>query len=188
MTVGVLLLAAGSSRRFGSDKRFATLPTGGTLLDAAIENCLGSGIPLRVCVGSEDHDLIARLARRGLDVTVCPRSSQGMGATLADAVAGIRDWTAALVALGDMPMIRPATINLIARHAAPDRICVPMFDERAGHPVAFGAAFFETLSQCEGDRGARWIIESHTTSVDTLAVDDPGIHRDIDTPEALRRL
>jgi molybdenum cofactor cytidylyltransferase len=188
VTVGVLLLAAGSSRRFGSDKRFATLSTGVTLLDAAIENCLVTDLPLRVCVGSEDHDLVARLARRGLDVMVCPRSSQGMGATLADAVAGIRDWTAALVALGDMPMILPATISLIARHAAPDRICVPMCDERAGHPVAFGAAFFEKLSQCEGDRGARWIIESHSESVDSVPVDDPGIHRDVDTPEALRQL
>lgn len=188
MTVGVLLLAAGSSRRFGSDKRFAKLPSGVTLLDAAIENCLSSDLPVRVCVGSGDRDLIASLAQRGLDVAVSHRSNQGMGATLADAAAGLEAWSAALVALGDMPMIKPATITLVARHAAPERICVPQFEQRAGHPVAFGADFFEELSQCQGDFGARWIIESHAKSVYALPVDDPGIHRDVDTPETLRQL
>jgi molybdenum cofactor cytidylyltransferase len=86
-----------------------------------------------------------------------------------------------------MPWIKPVTIAAIGDHAKPDRICVPQFDRRPGHPVAFGAQFFGLLSQCTGDRGARWVIEQHTEAVDSVPVNDPGILRDVDTPEALRQ-
>lgn len=188
MTVGVLLLAAGSSRRFGSDKRLATLANGKRLLDAAIENCLHSDIPLKICIGANDHDLHELLDQRGLDVVVCPHSQQGMGATLADAAECLAGWSAALVALGDMPMIRPATITAIAKQASPNGICVPYYRQQQGHPVAFGDDYFELLQQCEGDRGARWVIEKYPRAIRQVAVDDPGILRDVDTPKALREL
>ena len=187
MTAGLLLLAAGNSRRFGRDKRAATLASGATLLDTTLANCLDSGLPLRVCLGVKDRALIAALESRGVELVVCPRSEHGMGATLADAAAGLKGWSAVLVALGDMPWIRPATIAAIADCATPDSICVPQFDGSPGHPVAFGADFFGLLSQCAGDHGARWVIERHPGAVVSLPVDDPGILADVDTPEALRQ-
>jgi len=188
VTVGVLLLAAGSSRRFGSDKRLATLANGTRLLEAAIENCLHSDLPLKICIGAKDHDLHEALDRRGLDIVLCPRSEQGMGATLADAAECLAGWSAALVALGDMPMIRPATITAIAMQASRDVICIPYYGQQPGHPVAFGQNYFELLLQCEGDRGARWVIEKHPRAIRQVAVGDPGILQDVDTPEALREL
>ena len=188
MNSGILILAAGSSRRFGSDKRIAELADGRTLLDTTIDNCIASGLPLRICLGSSDRAMALTLERRGIAVVTCPNAGQGMGATLADAATAIQGWSAALVALGDMPMIQPRTIATIAEHATPDGICVPQFDQRPGHPVAFGLGFFTLLSQCDGDRGARWIIAAHPQAIRYLPVDDPGILRDIDTPAALQQL
>ena len=188
MTVGVLLLAAGSSRRFGSDKRFAQLPDGRTLLNATLENFLQSGLPLRVCLGADDSALATTLDKRGIEVVVCQRSAEGMGATLAEASGGLEDWSAVLVALADMPLIRPGTISRIATVAAPKQIVVPSFEGQQGHPVAFGSHFFNLLTQCKGDRGARWVIDGHPQAVSELAIDDPGILRDVDTPDAMREL
>jgi molybdenum cofactor cytidylyltransferase len=188
MTVGVLLLAAGSSQRFGSDKRIAQLPDGRTLLNAAIECVLDSGLPLRVCLGAEDSALAATLERRGIDVAVCQTSPLGMGATLAEAARGLGDWSAVLVALADMPLIQPATIARIAAAATSEQIVVPSFRGQQGHPVAFGNHFFDLLTQCKGDRGARWVIEHNPQAVHELAIDDAGILRDVDTPDALRGL
>ncbi len=188
MTVGVLLLAAGSSRRFGSDKRFAQLPDGRTLLNATLENFLQSGLALRVCLGADDSALATTLDKRGIDVVVCQSSAEGMGATLAEASRGFGDWSAVLVALADMPLIQPATIGRIATAAMPEQIVVPCFKGQQGHPVAFGSRFFHLLVQCKGDRGARWVIDRYPQAVSELAIDDPGILRDVDTPDALREL
>ena len=188
MTVGALLLAAGSSRRFGSDKRIARLPDGRTLLDAAIASCLESGLPLRVCLGPEDAALAAALEQRGIGVAICQSSAEGMGATLAEASRELGDWSAVLVALADMPLIQPATIAMIAAAATPKQIVVPCFSGCQGHPVAFGSDFFDALTECKGDRGARWVIERNPGAVCELAVDDPGILQDVDMPDALRGL
>ena len=188
MTVGLVLLAAGSSRRFGSDKRFAELPDGRTLLDATLDSVVDSGLPLRVCLGPGDDALAVALEQRGIDVIVCQTSADGMGATLAEASRGLGDWSAVLVALADMPLIQPATLTMIAAAATPDQIVVPCVRGQQGHPVAFGKCFFDLLTRCRGDRGARWIIERNPQAVCELAVDDHGILRDVDTPDALREL
>jgi molybdenum cofactor cytidylyltransferase len=43
--VGVLLLAAGVSRRFGSDKRAAVMPNGKTVLETTLENIKRAACP-----------------------------------------------------------------------------------------------------------------------------------------------
>ncbi len=111
-----------------------------------------------------------------------------MGAKLAEATRGLGDWTSIHVDLADMPLIRPATIGRIATVAAHEQIVVPCFRGQQGHPVAFGSRFFNLLTQCKGDRGARWVIDRHPMAVSELAIDDPGILRDVDTPDAMREL
>jgi len=59
----------------------------------------------------------------------------------------------------------------------------PTFDGRRGNPVAFDAAHRDDLLALEGDQGARRLLISHP--VTTIAVPDPGILRDIDSPSDL---
>ena len=66
MTVGILMLAAGKAQRFGSDKRLAILPAGGSLLQNSIENARASGFAVRVCVGASDTKLMAQLDAAGV--------------------------------------------------------------------------------------------------------------------------
>lgn len=188
MTAGVLLLAAGVSRRFGSDKRQALLPGGLSLLETSITAIQASGLPLQVCVAAADEMLARALLGRGIETRVCLRAGEGMGATLAEGVAGLPAWDAILVALADMPLIRPASYSQVAACASRDRICVPRRDGKRGHPVAFGAAFRDELAQCDGDHGARWVIDRHPQAIHWLDLDDPGIFLDIDTEAALRAL
>jgi len=44
------------------------------------------------------------------------------------------------------------------------------------------------MSELSGDVGARSLIERHAAHVRTLAVDDPAILLDVDTPAALAAL
>ncbi|MEQ8262002.1 nucleotidyltransferase family protein [Pseudohaliea sp.] len=187
MKVGVLLLAAGRGTRFGSDKRRARLPDGELLLDRSIAAIEQTGLPLRVALGPDDSALARALRARAIETIRCAAAPRGMGATLADAVRQLPAWDAVLVALGDMPWLRPESIAAVARAAGPSAICIPCHGGRRGHPVAFGARFLPELGALDGDRGARDLLLQHSAVVRELPVDDPGILRDVDRPADLQR-
>jgi molybdenum cofactor cytidylyltransferase len=64
---------------------------------------------------------------------------------------------------------------------------VPTLLGERGNPVLSGGAFAE-IDRLSGDIGARRLIEAAGADLIEVPVDDPGIHRDIDTPEALAKL
>lgn len=186
MTAGVLLLAGGSSRRFGSDKRLHHLEDGRRLLDASIDSVARAGLPLLVCLGSRDHGLEETLRSRQIGCARCPGSGSGMGSTLADGVSRLpAHWTAVIIGLADMPFIRPDTYRAVAAALAPGRIVIPAYDGRRGHPVGFDRCYFPDLKKLAGDRGARELITASPGAVVEVVVRDPGILVDVDEPAQL---
>ena len=186
MTIGVLLLAAGKSRRYGSDKRIARMQDGRRLLDVSLGRVLDSGLPLVVSVGIADKELHAELVSRHILCVRSPNSALGMGSTLADGVAGApASWTAIIIGLGDMPMIQPETYRLVANALTPGKIVTPVYLGQRGHPVGFDQSYFPTLMGLRGDQGARQIIGANPAAVIAVNVSDPGVVVDVDTPEQL---
>ncbi len=179
--VGALVLAAGSARRFGADKRRYSLE-GVPLLAHCLTTLQATGLPVRLCLRAGEAGLLAELDLAGPEVLECPRADRGMGATLADGVGYCRDWDGLLVVLGDMPWIAAETYRAVAGKLSRDSIVQPVFEGRGGHPVGFGADFFPELVTLDGDRGARTVLERHPAALRRLEVADPGIHRDLDEP------
>ena len=183
MNVGVLLLAAGSSVRFGSDKRVATLTSGGTMLNTTIEQILASQLPLKVCLRGDDREIATILRARSIPYVLCQHSGQGMGATLSEGIASVTDWEGALIALADMPLISPETYLKVARTLRPGTICLPTNEKGRGHPVGFGCKWFDQLQDLEGDRGALSLIKNNENAVVEIGCDDVNLQRDIDLPD-----
>ena len=105
-----------------------------------------------------------------------------MGTSLAFGVTAAQDADGWLIALADMPFIRPDTIRAIAgliRAGAP--IAAPSHQGRRGHPVGFAWEFFHDLAQLSGDRGAHPLLVAHAARIQALECEDPGIFADIDT-------
>jgi molybdenum cofactor cytidylyltransferase len=184
-----ILLAGGVGARFGGGKLLHRLPDGTALgvaawrnLHAAVERCV-------VIVRSGDEALSAQLRGAGADVRECAHAHLGMGHSLVCGVRALADAPGWIVALADMPRVRPDTIAALARHlAAGARIVVPVYRGRRGHPVAFAAALREELLALHGDTGARTLLERYAAEVERLPVDDPGILQDVDTPADAARL
>ena len=186
MTVGVMLLAGGRSRRFGADKRLSELLPGRTLLEITLKNISLSQLELLVCLRADDQVLEEKLTSAGIDCQRCSNADQGMGATIAEGVAHIAAWSGVLIALADMPWIQPTTFRSVARHTNPKGICIPTFNKQNGHPVGFGRDFFNYLAELENDVGARSIINEYAHLVERFPTDDGGILRDIDRPDDIR--
>lgn len=102
-----------------------------------------------------------------------------------------------MVLLGDQPLVAASTLDALAdshlRHADDDPPCLataPVFTEKRGNPVVLSPALFPEVLALQGDTGARKILASLGGRLNLVLVDDPGVVRDIDSPDdydALRR-
>ena len=135
-----------------------------------------------------DFPLRELLEQEGCTVTVCPDAAQGMGISLAHGVAQSRDAAGWIVALADMPRIRPETIARVAQvlMAGAD-IVAPAYQGDRGHPVAFSRRFLHELQLLTGDSGARAIVQRNQAMVKLVDADDPGVLLDIDRRTDLLR-
>jgi molybdenum cofactor cytidylyltransferase len=179
-----LLLAAGTGSRFGSDKLSHALPHGVSIAVQAARH-LKTQAPV-VAVVRSNGALAEALQAEGCRVVVCENAAEGMGASLACGARETPDAEAWLVALGDMPYVRPTSIAAV-RSALEGgaALAAPFFRARRGHPVGIGAKFREDLLALAGDEGAKALLSKHSADLLKIPVGDPGVIRDIDRPEDL---
>lgn len=181
-----LLLAAGSATRFGSDKLRHGLPHGVSIAGQAARN-LKSAVSRVVAVIKPGADeLLHQLKTEGCEIVVCENAAEGMGASLACAARAAGPAEGYLVALADMPFVRPSTIaavrDALAQGAA---LAAPYFRARRGHPVGFAGRFGAQLQCLAGDEGAKRLVDAHAAQLVKVPVGDPGAIRDIDQPSDL---
>jgi len=181
-----LLLAAGSASRFGSDKLQHPLPHGVAIAVQSARH-LRTAVSRVVAVVRPGAQETARaLAAEGCEVAVCGEAAAGMGTSLACAVraAGVADGY--LVALGDMPFVRPSTIAAVRDAlAAGALLAAPYWRARRGHPVGFAGSLRAELAALSGDEGAKRVLAAHEAQLVKVPVGDPGALRDIDRPADL---
>jgi molybdenum cofactor cytidylyltransferase len=181
-----ILLAAGSSRRFGGDKRRERLPSGDQLAVHCARRMREVVEDVLVVLREGDDELAEALQGAGCRVTHNPHAAEGMGASIRHGVAEAPAGDGWLIMPADLPWVRTATIARVAAQLAQAPAVVPVCNGQRGHPVGFAARFREGLLALQDDRGARGLLQAHPDAVCWLEVDDPGIGRDVDRPEALR--
>ena len=179
-----ILLCGGSARRFGSDKLMAgDVP----LAVRAARNLRdGAGHVLAV-IPLGKAALRDALEADGCEILETDRTARGMGASLAAGVEATARAAGWIVALGDMPVVSPRTIEAVRRALeAGARLAAPHDAQgRRGHPVGFADSLRAELLALDGDVGARGVLERHADALERVVTDDPGIFVDIDTPQDL---
>lgn len=195
MRIVGILLAGGVGARFGGAKLLAPLPVAshgvgeGTPIGAA--SCMHLMAALNDVVAvirPRDPMLSAALRNTGARVVECEHARDGMGASLACGVAAAPDADGWIVALADMPWIAPATIiRVVEALAGGAEIVAPSFHGERGHPVGFTKSYGPLLAALTGDEGARAVIAARQWALQMVAVDDPGVVRDVDLREDLQR-
>ena len=194
--VGAIILAAGSSRRFGDDKRKATLQNGNMLIENTINiaaKTLGSVlVVLRFGDRAFADELDTKINIPGISYFLAPDSAKGMAHSLSNAIQKAVDMDAAMIFLADMPYIKEETIKKLinAFNANKDLqpIVIPTSNGTPGHPVIFDKTYFNEIQSLEGDRGARPVVDAHQDKLIQVEIDDPGILRDIDTLDDIESL
>ena len=186
-----VLLAAGYSKRFGSNKLLQSLPPGspqaGVPIALAAARHFIDALPGSIAVVRPRAQKLGKMLRdAGYKTIVCKNAAEGMGVSLAAGVQAASDASGWVIALADMPFIRPETVRVIARALSEGAaIAAPAYRGERGHPVGFARRFLDDLRGLRGDAGARHILKRHPDWITLYEVDDPGVLRDIDQPSDL---
>lgn len=182
--IAVILLAAGHSRRFGSSNKLLADFVGKPILSAAVATLTSPPFCARVAAIS---DAIERDLLPGFE-TVQPQGntfsqSDSLKAALTLVLKHRPD--AALICLGDMPLVPLAHIEaVIAKFDGERTLVATQASGRAMPPALFGSHWFGDLLALKGDQGAKHLIHQAT---ELVSLDDQ-YAIDIDTIRDLEQL
>lgn len=191
MKIAGLILAAGASRRMGRPKPLLEFD-GETFLDRLIGAFVPHCAPVLVVLGHH-AEAVRQGVRRGREVrfVINPEPERGQ---LSSLQCGLREVPAEAEAViftpADLPAILPSTVKALVEaiedSAAP--VVIPAFQGRHGHPVGLRRNVFDELLELPASASARDVIRRHAGSTRYVAVDDPGVLRDVDDPAGYERL
>jgi molybdenum cofactor cytidylyltransferase len=183
LNVVAILLAAGSATRFGSDKLLHALPHEVPIAVQSARHLKAVfSEPVLAVVRPDATRLRDLLEQEGCRIVVCEKAAQGMGESLACAVRAAGPADAYVVALADMPFIRPSSVAAVREAMLKGAaLAAPYFRARRGHPVGISSKFRGQLAALSGDEGAKQLLAAHASEIVKVAVGDPAVLRDIDT-------
>ncbi len=189
--IGIVILAAGGSRRMGQPKQLLPFRER-TLLRHAVESAVASMCrPILVVTGA--HAELVSLELQSLPVLIAYNSewASGIGSSLRlaiqtlgaiDAIDGV------VVALSDQPLVTADAVNRIveAHYQTGKDIVASEYADTHGVPLFIGKRFFDEISALAGTEGAKCVIDRHLEEMTTVPLVEAAF--DIDTPNDYERL
>lgn len=185
--ITAVVLAAGKSERMGGVK--AVLPyKNTTFIENIVDNIKNSGInDVFVVLGFNREKIESFL--KNAKIIINPRPEEGQFSSLKTGIANLpKDATAAMVHLVDVPAVAPETYKAVlnAHENNPEKIIIPCYNERHGHPVIFPKKFFNRILDYPVSKTARdFIHEQSKDNILNIEVNDPAILKDFDTRQDL---
>jgi len=190
MTTSALLLSGGASSRFGGYPK-ALVSTGErSAVRRMAEIALDRGLdPVVVVVGPHHHPIADAL--RPLAVQLVD-SEQWFEGRTASVQAGLRALPAerdVLLWPVDHPFVSTRTLDLLSAARDSDELglwFIPTYHGESGHPVLWKDRVRNEVLELRPDAPIRALIPELGPQVRRVAVDDPGVLANIDTPERYR--
>ncbi len=191
-----VILAAGDSSRMGTDKALLPWPPQGTqfpskdtFLSGAIRSLALSTDFVLIVAGKNEAGLAPIAYANGASLVTNPDPSRGQFSSLQVGLHEVlnhgRD--AAVITLVDRPPVSVATVVLLreAFESAPQSIwaVVPEFSGRHGHPYLLGRELMEIFLHAPPSASAREIEHRYQEHIQYVAVSDPFVALNINTPE-----
>jgi molybdenum cofactor cytidylyltransferase len=192
-----VILAAGDSSRMGRDKALLPWPppasspsSSGTFLSAAINLFAPYVDVVLVVAGKNERDLMPVIYANGASLVVNPEPERGQFSSLQTGLQEVlnRGRDAALITLVDRPPVAAATIEALetafelALHHQKWAV-VPEYQGKHGHPFLAGRELIEAFLKASPLSTASEVMHAHQDKLAYVAVEDPLVATNVNTPE-----
>jgi molybdenum cofactor cytidylyltransferase len=179
-----LVLAAGSARRFGSDKLSAEF-RGQPLVHHAIRAARAAPVERVIVVCGDGLTVGDWPGDPGVETVRI--SSTALSASLQAGISATAGAAGAFVFLGDMPLIPHNVAGCLVGALGDHFAAVPRHEGKGGHPVLLSARAFPEIARLTGDEGAGRLLKQRG-DVAFVDVAEDTILLDVDRAEDLARL
>lgn len=190
--IGLILLAAGGSRRLGHPKQLLEYEGRTLLRRAAMAACGSRCDPIVIVLGAEYDRCMGELAGLPTRAVLNPQWSEGIAGSirlgLTALLEDVPEIEAAVLCLCDQPHLSSAVLNtLVSAYLGTGKsIVASKYNDTLGAPALFDVSRFPDLLKLSGDEGARRLFTRMPEEVVAVPFSE-GAH-DVDTPEDYRRL
>ncbi len=183
-TLAAVVPAAGRSRRMGREK--VLLPFGGsTSLETILRTLASEGVgDVAVVLRPDLEEAAARAREAGARVLFNPDPDGDMAESIRIGLTGISASAEAIfIWPADHPAVDRATVAALSAAGGEAGIWIPTWRNRRGHPALLGRAHVPAVFALPPGEGLRELWHARGEGVRELAVPDPGVIANIDTPE-----
>jgi molybdenum cofactor cytidylyltransferase len=193
-TIAAVVLGAGRSRRMAPHNKLLVADrTGKAMIARVIDNVLSSNArPILVVTGHQAEQIQHALGGRPVRYVHAADYAEGLSASLKAGIAAVpKECAAALVCLGDMPLVTGRMIDRLLSSYDPDEgrlIVLPTFRGKQGNPMLWDRRYFPEILEISGDSGARFLLSKHIETVAEVEMADDAVLRDFDTTDSLATL
>lgn len=187
--------AAGRGARMGGKKLLLPF-RGSTVIGACLEALRAGGVGRIIVVRGADPAVEGPARAHGAEIARNPAPERGMLGSIWEGLAALggparlaATGEALLVCPADLPALSGATVRAVREAVERGaRLALPAHGGKRGHPLGISAGLAAEILSLDPAAGLRELRERHRGEVETIAVDDPGCVRDVDTPEEYRDL
>ena len=189
---GIIILAAGSSSRFGNTKQLLHFK-GKTLLQHTMEEAAEAGAePVVVVTGANADEISKEIKNEKIEIVFNKDWEQGMASGiiigLKKAISLNNKMEKAIIAVCDQPFISSSLFQQLyqKQNESAKYIVACCYADTIGTPALFTQKYFDVLMKLKGDEGAKKLMKTY--SEDVATVDFPKGYIDIDTKEDYENL
>ena len=189
LPVGAIVLAAGSSSRMQGPQKLLLEVDGKPLVRRAADAASEGGCHQVVVVyfSKEVQEAIAG----SVETVRNPHAETGMASSMKVGLRALRkEMVAALVVLGDQPLVGSRTVATLLREwrheGSRAAVAVATGDKEWSPPIVLSRELWTALAKLTGDAGARQILKGHPELLDIVPA--PGRPDDVDTPEDFAKI
>jgi molybdenum cofactor cytidylyltransferase len=187
--IACIVLAAGSSVRFGEAKQLAQL-NGKSLVQTAIDVANASKVDyVFLVLGKSSSEILEKVDTGRTQVIFNKNYEQGISSSIRSGITNLpSDCGAAIIMVADQPLLQSRHLDLLIDESrkSSGKIIALSQNNEPRNPVLIPRALFHKLETLDGDEGARSIVRNSDAIL--IPVSDPLVFSDVDTKDSLLNL
>ena len=187
--IGVIILAAGNSSRFGDENKLLAKFGEKTVIESTINNIAKlfkkDEITIVLRNKSELHNFLKFLPYK---LTIVLKENFGISDSIKQGLNKFLTKDGVMICLGDMPGVSASTYSKIRNCLSEqeDKIIIPIYKGTKGNPIGIPRKFYGKLKTLSGDVGFKQLFSQLKKNISFIEIDDRYILKDIDTKKDLQ--